>query len=46
MGFEKVREAVGGRLVLDARAEVGVGVGRWGVRVWFEGRGVGASVRL
>jgi len=46
VGYEAVREAVGGRLRLDARADVGVGVGEWGERVWFEGRGVGAGVRL
>jgi len=46
VGYAAVREAVGGRLKLDARAEVGVGVGRWGERVWFFGRGVGAGVRL
>lgn len=46
LGFQAVREAVGGRLKLDAKAEVGVGVGDWGVRVWFLGRGVGAGVRL
>lgn len=46
VGYEAFREAVGGRLKLDARAEVGVGVGRWGERVWFQGRGIGAGVRL
>ncbi len=46
VGYEAVREAVGGRLKVDAGAEVGVGVGEWGERVWFEGRGVGARVRL
>lgn len=46
VGYAAVKEAVGGRLKLDARAEVGVGIGRWGERVWFLGRGVGAGVRL
>ena len=46
VGYEAVREAVGGRLKLDASAEVGVGVGLWEQRVWFQGRGVGAGIRL
>ncbi|KAL6714892.1 hypothetical protein ACLMJK_007152 [Lecanora helva] len=46
VGYQAVKEAVGGRLKLDARAEVGVGVGQWGVRVWFLGKGVGAGVSL
>lgn len=41
-----VREALGGNLKLDARAEVGVRIGRWSERVWYEGRGIGARVRL
>lgn len=41
-----VREALGGRLKVDARAQVGVKVGRWEERVWFVGRGIGAHVRL
>lgn len=41
-----VREALGGNLKLDARAEIGVRIGRWAQRVWFEGRGIGAKVRL
>lgn len=46
VGHGAVKEALGGRLVLDAWAEVGVRVGRWGERVWFEGRGLGAGVTL
>lgn len=45
VGYGAVKEAVGGRLKLDARAEVEIGVGRWRERVWFLGRGVGAAVR-
>lgn len=45
VGYEAVREAVGGRLKLDAKADVGVRVGKWGERVWFVGQGVGAGVR-
>ncbi len=46
MGYEAVKQALGGRLKLDAGADVGVGVGRWRQRVWFRGRGVGARVSL
>lgn len=46
MGYEAVRKALGGGLKLDARAVVGVRVGRWEERVWFVGRGVGARVRI
>lgn len=41
-----VKEALGGNLKLDAKAEVGVRIGRWEERVWYEGRGIGAKVRL
>lgn len=46
VGYEAVKEALGGRLKVEARADVGVKVGRWGVKVWFEGRGIGARVRI
>jgi hypothetical protein len=41
-----VREALGGNLKLDARAVIGVRIGRWANTVWFEGRGIGAKVRI
>lgn len=46
VGYDAVKEALGGRLKVEARARVGLRVGRWGVRVWFEGRGIGARVRI
>lgn len=46
VGYEAVKQALGGRLKLDARADVGIMVGLWQQRVWFMGRGVGAGVRL
>ena len=46
VGYEAVKQALGGRLKLDARADVGVRVGLWQQRVWFMGRRVGAGVRL
>jgi len=46
VGYKAVRRALGGTLKLEARAIVGVGIGRWRERVWFVGRGVGVGVRL
>lgn len=46
VGFEAVKKALGGDLKLDAEAEVGIRVGAWEERIWFRGRGVGATVRL
>lgn len=41
-----VRDALGGTLKLDAKADVGVRIGNWEKMVWFEGGGIGAKVRL
>lgn len=46
IGRDKVRKALGGGLKLDASAEVAVRVGHWTERIWYVGRGIGASVRL
>ena len=41
-----VRDAVGGTLLLDAKADVGVKIGRWQEILWYEGSGIGAKIRL
>ena len=46
VGYDAVKNALGGTLGVDAVAEVGVRVGRWREHVWFEGSGIGAKVRL
>ena len=46
VGYQAVKEAVGGRLKLDAKADVGIKVGDFTETVWFIGKGVGASVTL
>ncbi|USW58563.1 hypothetical protein Slin15195_G118820 [Septoria linicola] len=46
VGYGAVRRALGGTLKLSARAEVGVGVGRWRERVWYQGGGLGVRIRL
>lgn len=46
IGREKLRKALGGGLKLDAIATVGVRIGEWREKVWYVGKGIGASVRL
>ncbi|EXJ85084.1 hypothetical protein A1O3_05759 [Capronia epimyces CBS 606.96] len=41
-----IRDALGGSLKVDARADVGVRIGQWHERIWYEGRGLGAKIRL
>lgn len=45
-GYDKIRNALGGRLKLDARAVVGVRIGNWRETVWYVGRGIGANIRV
>ena len=46
VGYAAVKDALGGTLKLDARATVGVRVGAWQERVWYQGRGIGAHVEI
>ncbi|KAK4977513.1 hypothetical protein LTR66_010658 [Elasticomyces elasticus] len=46
VGYDAVKGALGGTLKLSAKATVGVRVGKWEERIWFEGKGIGAKVRL
>lgn len=46
VGYEAVRSALGGRLKLDTKANVGVRIGRYVDQIWFMGRGIGAKVRI
>ncbi len=46
VGYEALKSALGGTLKLDAKAVVGVKIGRWSQRVWYQGGGIGAHVRL
>ncbi|KIX04571.1 uncharacterized protein Z518_05441 [Rhinocladiella mackenziei CBS 650.93] len=41
-----IREALGGTLTLDAKANVGVRIDEWNEQVWYEGHGLGAKIRL
>ncbi|PHH76373.1 hypothetical protein CDD82_4030 [Ophiocordyceps australis] len=46
VGLGKLREAIGGSLKLDTRANVTVRLGDWVEDFGFEGRGIGARVSL
>ena len=46
VGYDAVKQALGGTLKLDTRAVVGVKVGAWEEVVNFQGRGIGAHVQL
>lgn len=41
-----IRDALGGRLKIDALAHCGIKIGEWRDNIWFEGKGLGAHVRL
>jgi len=45
VGYEKLKEALGGKMKLDAKAVVGVRLGQWTETLWYYGKGIGASVR-
>lgn len=46
VGYDAVKNALGGTLRMEAEADVGVRIGRFREVVWFKGKGIGASVRL
>lgn len=46
IGYDKLKKALGGTLKLDARAVVNVRIGNWREQLWYEGRGIGAHVRV
>lgn len=46
VGYDAIRSAIGGRLKLDAYANVDVRLGNWRESVWYIGRGIGASVKI
>ncbi|KIV88783.1 hypothetical protein PV10_08428 [Exophiala mesophila] len=41
-----IRDALGGTLKLDASADVGVRIGEWNEQIWYQGKGLGANIRL
>jgi hypothetical protein len=46
IGYDEVKGALGGTLKMAARATVGVRLGRWEERIWYQGAGIGAKIRL
>jgi hypothetical protein len=46
VGYDKLREALGGTLKLDAIANLTLSIGEWSENIRYEGHGIGASVRL
>lgn len=46
VGFGAIKEALGGSLKLSAYALVGVKIGEWEEHIWYEGKGIGAKIRI
>lgn len=46
VGYDAVKKAIGGKLKLDAYANVEVRLGNWKESLWYQGRGIGASVQI
>ncbi|KAI0861453.1 hypothetical protein F4860DRAFT_476132 [Xylaria cubensis] len=46
VGYDAVRNAIGGKLKLDAHATVDARLGNWKETFWYQGKGIGATVRL
>ncbi|KAI2473400.1 hypothetical protein F4781DRAFT_380223 [Annulohypoxylon bovei var. microspora] len=46
IGYDAIRKAVGGTLKLDAYADVDMRLGNWKETLWYQGKGIGASVQL
>ncbi|PCG92826.1 Protein of unknown function DUF3712 [Penicillium occitanis (nom. inval.)] len=46
VGYDAVRRALGGTLLMDAKAKVGVTLGEYSTTVFYQGKGIGAKVRI
>lgn len=46
VGYDVIRRALGGELIVDAVADVVATIGKWRGRIRYHGEGVGAKVRL
>ncbi|KEY70394.1 hypothetical protein S7711_06562 [Stachybotrys chartarum IBT 7711] len=46
VGYDKLKEALGGSLKLDAVANVTMRLGNWVETIYYEGKGIGAKVSL
>lgn len=46
VGYDRLREALGGKLKLDAQGTIGIRLGNWREEVWYKGAGIGAKVTV
>ncbi|KAI0831608.1 hypothetical protein F5Y06DRAFT_281418 [Hypoxylon sp. FL0890] len=46
IGYDAIRKAIGGKLKLDAYANVDMRLGNWKDSLWYQGKGIGAIVKL
>jgi len=46
VGYERLKDALGGQMKLDAKAVVDVRLGAWKETLWYIGKGIGAKVRV
>lgn len=46
VGYDAVKNALGGSLRLSAYAKVGVRIGHYHEKIWFAGKGIGAKIRI
>ncbi|KAI9797778.1 MAG: hypothetical protein M1833_005280 [Piccolia ochrophora] len=46
VGYDAIKSALGGQLKLDANATVGIRLEHFTQTVWFQGKGIGAKVRV
>ncbi len=46
VGYEAVKNALGGSLKLSAKANVDVRIGSFVDKIWYQGRGLGVKIRI
>lgn len=46
VGYEAVKRAFGGTLRMDAKAHVGVSLGEYSTILFYQGKGIGAKIRI
>ncbi|KAL7624362.1 hypothetical protein AAE478_005926 [Parahypoxylon ruwenzoriense] len=46
VGYDAIKKAIGGKLKLDAYVDVDMRLGNWQESLWYEGKGIGASIQL
>ncbi|OKL59225.1 hypothetical protein UA08_05673 [Talaromyces atroroseus] len=46
VGYDAVRKALGGTLLMDAKAEVGITLGEYSTTIFYQGKGIGAKIRI